>query len=222
MACSYRGGSYKSDTGADGDAETGGIIQCRRSRFCRDGVRYYDPDLGRFLQMDDWLGSSACTLTLNRYVYSCADPVSLLDPSGLAVFYAGISGVGGIGPAGTVAIGLPSDDQGHIGLVITVGGGIGKGLSGSVDIGGSREMVGIGDLRGPGAGGDVSLTPGLGPGMSAYGNPKGKCALFTVGVGVGKGVFAGTTQTWVIDFGDGLGRLGDKIGTFLGEHGIVW
>jgi RHS repeat-associated protein len=66
---------YKSDTGADGDAETGGIIQC--------GVRFYDPDLGRFLQQDTLLGGLGSPATLNRYAYCRDDPVDLTDPLGL-------------------------------------------------------------------------------------------------------------------------------------------
>ena len=46
------------------------------------GVRWYDPTVGRFLQMDPWLGSIYQPLTLNAYGYCVNDPVNAVDPSG--------------------------------------------------------------------------------------------------------------------------------------------
>ncbi len=46
------------------------------------GVRWYDPAVGRFLQLDPWLGSIYQPLTLNGYGYCVNDPVQLVDPSG--------------------------------------------------------------------------------------------------------------------------------------------
>ena len=48
------------------------------------GVRWYDPAVGRFLQMDPWLGSVYQPLTLNGYGYCVNDPMHLVDPSGEA------------------------------------------------------------------------------------------------------------------------------------------
>ncbi|MEX0827348.1 MAG: RHS repeat-associated core domain-containing protein [Haliea sp.] len=47
-------------------------------------ARYYDPDLGRFIQPDWWEVTRAGVGT-NRYAYSFNDPVNLSDPSGHAV-----------------------------------------------------------------------------------------------------------------------------------------
>ena len=47
------------------------------------GVRWYDPLVGRFLQVDPWLGDIYQPLTLNAYGYCLNDPVQLVDPDGL-------------------------------------------------------------------------------------------------------------------------------------------
>ena len=46
-------------------------------------ARYYDPDLGRFLQADALPISSFTTQGINRYAYVNNDPVNLTDPAGL-------------------------------------------------------------------------------------------------------------------------------------------
>ncbi len=46
------------------------------------GVRWYDPAVGRFLQLDPWLGSIYAPRTLNGYGYCVNDPVQCVDPSG--------------------------------------------------------------------------------------------------------------------------------------------
>ena len=66
---------YKSDDGGDLTPNTGGIMQC--------GVRFYDPDLGRFLQQDPVLGNPLAVASLNRYVYCGNDPINGVDPTGL-------------------------------------------------------------------------------------------------------------------------------------------
>ena len=45
-------------------------------------ARYYSPSLGRFSQMDEWMGSSAAPFTLNKYLYANASPQRWTDPSG--------------------------------------------------------------------------------------------------------------------------------------------
>ena len=47
------------------------------------GVRWYDPAVGRFLQVDPWLGSIYLPRTLNGYGYCLNDPIQCVDPSGL-------------------------------------------------------------------------------------------------------------------------------------------
>ena len=67
---------YKSDSSGYGDAVTGGIMQC--------GVRYYDPDIGRFLQAEPRVGLRFTSQSLNRYVYCEGDSPDLVDPRGLS------------------------------------------------------------------------------------------------------------------------------------------
>ncbi|MCW5933154.1 MAG: hypothetical protein KIT45_02500 [Fimbriimonadia bacterium] len=60
------------------EANTGGLQKV--------GVRWYDPQIGRFLQQDPWLGSVYAPLTLNAYGYCVNDPLQFVDPDGLAPF----------------------------------------------------------------------------------------------------------------------------------------
>ena len=45
-------------------------------------ARYYNPGVGRFTQMDTWLGNDSSPITLNKYVYGNADGVNNIDPTG--------------------------------------------------------------------------------------------------------------------------------------------
>jgi RHS repeat-associated protein len=44
--------------------------------------RYYDPNLGRFLSRDTWVGGFSAPQSLNRYAYVRNNPVRYADPSG--------------------------------------------------------------------------------------------------------------------------------------------
>ena len=46
-------------------------------------ARYYQPDTGRFVTRDPWMGDTQQPGTLNGYVYVRNSPVNLVDPSGL-------------------------------------------------------------------------------------------------------------------------------------------
>jgi len=63
------------------------------------GVRWYDPKVGRFLQMDPWLGSIYQPLTLNAYGYCVNDPIRWVDPSGM-------QGIGVSGEVGDTRVSL--------------------------------------------------------------------------------------------------------------------
>ncbi|MDF2179900.1 hypothetical protein P2G88_16730 [Aliiglaciecola sp. CAU 1673] len=45
-------------------------------------ARYYDQGVGRFTQMDEWQGKICLPISLNKYLYTHADPVNSTDPSG--------------------------------------------------------------------------------------------------------------------------------------------
>jgi len=62
-------------TGKELDSETGLYYY---------GARYYDPELGRFVQADVVTGSLQDPLSLNRYAYVKNNPLKFVDPSGNA------------------------------------------------------------------------------------------------------------------------------------------
>jgi RHS repeat-associated protein len=70
--------------------------------------RYYDPTTGRFNRLDPFFGNLNDPLSLHKYLYTHADPVNGIDPSGL--------------------MGL-----GSIGIAMSIGGIMGAGMSGGVN-----------------------------------------------------------------------------------------
>jgi RHS repeat-associated protein len=50
------------------------------------GLRYYDPEIGRFISEDPILGSPQFSQTLNRYAYAMNNPLRLTDPTGSFIF----------------------------------------------------------------------------------------------------------------------------------------
>ncbi|WP_171040821.1 Ig-like domain-containing protein [Marinobacter alexandrii] len=45
-------------------------------------ARYYNQDVGRFTQMDTWMGHSDEPVTLNKYLYANGDSINWTDPTG--------------------------------------------------------------------------------------------------------------------------------------------
>ncbi|MEJ2754521.1 MAG: RHS repeat-associated core domain-containing protein [Gammaproteobacteria bacterium] len=45
-------------------------------------ARYYDQGVGRFTQMDTWMGNNYDPVTLHKYLYANVDPVNYVDPTG--------------------------------------------------------------------------------------------------------------------------------------------
>jgi RHS repeat-associated protein len=62
-------------TGHEFDFETG-LIYAK--------ARFYDPDIGRFLTQDSFLGASDRPPSLHRYFYSFSNPLRFYDPDGFA------------------------------------------------------------------------------------------------------------------------------------------
>jgi RHS repeat-associated protein len=54
-------------------------------------ARYYDQGIGRFTQMDTWQGRAREPITLHKYLYTHADPINNVDPSGNNVSIGSIS-----------------------------------------------------------------------------------------------------------------------------------
>ncbi|MCW5933248.1 MAG: hypothetical protein KIT45_02985 [Fimbriimonadia bacterium] len=68
---------WNGDWGYRSETNTGGLQKV--------GVRWYDPQVGRFLQQDPWLGSVFAPLTLNAYGYCVNSPIEGSDPTGTAL-----------------------------------------------------------------------------------------------------------------------------------------
>ncbi|WP_404828177.1 RHS repeat-associated core domain-containing protein [Fluctibacter corallii] len=45
-------------------------------------ARYYNQGVGRFTQMDTWMGRLTNPITLNKYIYADAEPSNKFDPTG--------------------------------------------------------------------------------------------------------------------------------------------
>lgn len=139
------------------------------------GARYYDPELGRFVQADTIVPSAANPQLLNRYAYCGNNPLKYVDPSGHELITAIIIGVV-IGVA--IGAGTAAATGGDIAMGALTGaigglfGGIGAGLGQSITVAGSATL---GELAGSVAGGAT------GGAMSAA----------VVGGDVGMGAFTG-------------------------------
>ncbi|MCV2885508.1 RHS repeat-associated core domain-containing protein [Aestuariibacter sp. AA17] len=54
-------------------------------------ARYYDQNVGRFTQMDTWMGNTLIPSSLNKFVYAESDPVNNYDPSGNFLVSSGLN-----------------------------------------------------------------------------------------------------------------------------------
>jgi RHS repeat-associated protein len=50
------------------------------------GARLYSPHLGTFTALDTVRGSAQDPISMNRFLYAHANPTTLIDPTGHAVF----------------------------------------------------------------------------------------------------------------------------------------
>jgi RHS repeat-associated protein len=82
-------------------------------------ARYYDQNVGRFTQMDTWMGNNQDPVTLHKYLYANANPVTYVDPTGnfSLVSFEAANTIRGILAETTVQVGFSildsafSDDQ---------------------------------------------------------------------------------------------------------------
>ncbi len=181
----------------------------------RMDARDYDPVLKRFLTPDPLFleHPEKCIESpaeCNLYGYAAGNPVSFVDPSGLAVLYGGMgaSGGGGFNPpvegksanhspgfivegSGGVAIGTQGSGFGVAGFATT-----GKGTESAGAVGGVGYVLGVakGDISDLG-GRDSGTTVNLGPvSLSWTTDKQGSLTSVEVGVG-GHGWGLGVTKT---------------------------
>ena len=86
-------------------------------------ARYYNPSIGRFTQMDSYMGQSNNPITLHKYLYANANPVMYTDPSGYFV--------GGFGGFAMSFAGTSAVRYGAVSIGRTMLGGLTKPLLGS-------------------------------------------------------------------------------------------
>ncbi|WP_037987297.1 RHS repeat-associated core domain-containing protein, partial [Teredinibacter turnerae] len=67
-------------------------------------ARYYDQGVGRFTQMDTWMGRVRDPITLNKYLYAEADPAGKVDPSGKMSIGSQMSAINIQGTLSTIAV----------------------------------------------------------------------------------------------------------------------
>lgn len=67
-------------------------------------ARYYNQQVGRFTQMDTWMGNNHDPITLHKYVYGNADPANYSDPTGMYSMTEMSATTNGIGTLSTVSV----------------------------------------------------------------------------------------------------------------------
>jgi len=69
-------------------------------------ARWYNPEIGRFMSMDEWEGVNEEPASLHKYVFVKDNPVNMTDPSGnFSIMEAGIS-IGIVGILSTMPVNL--------------------------------------------------------------------------------------------------------------------
>lgn len=67
-------------------------------------ARYYDQKVGRFTQMDTWMGNNHDPVTLHKYLYANADPAYYTDPTGNFSLGSVMSGINVMARLATTAV----------------------------------------------------------------------------------------------------------------------
>ncbi|MBU1121609.1 MAG: hypothetical protein KKF54_02790 [Candidatus Omnitrophica bacterium] len=169
------------------------------------GARYYDPEIGRFIQADPTIQHPYDPQDLNRYAYCRNNPINLVDPTGYGwfkKFWKQIVGafVGALVTALTLGAGAP--------LMVACFWG---GLTGGALTGGLEGGV-KGALIGGAIGGALGAVGGWGVGKFGVGFGVGML-LGGAGAAYGMGGSEGIQ-------GFGAGVLGGLAGSFVG-HSIT-
>ena len=149
--------------------------------------RYYDEKVGRFIQMDP-IGLKAGDVNLYRYCGNNSE--QMVDISGLIGETTCVSLTLGAGLVGNGAVCLGTTEDGDWVLTVTLGGGVGAGVSGAVSSLGPSRIGGYGSMSVSGVAGiggtatltddgvDVGLTGALGLAASATWNVNYGIPLF--------------------------------------------
>lgn len=114
-------------------------------------ARWYDPEMGRFLQRDPFPGTAATPSSVNGFNYADADPVLRIDPAGIATGAICVTASFSAGGYGTYQIcPVAVDTAGNVGWTATIGAGLSPSLAVSATGGlqGSNAPR-ISDLAGP-------------------------------------------------------------------------
>jgi RHS repeat-associated protein len=179
------------------------------------GARYYDPELGRFIQPDTMVPDPSDSQQLNRYSYVNNNPLKYTDPTGhiaewviaAAVYILVSAAVGAAVGAATAAATGGDIGKGAVGgalsgafsIIPYVGTVVGAVVTAAIygdDIGRAALYASIGSVIGFAVGGVVNQVPGL---DNWYGD------LIKLGVATGAGALAGgiTAEAMGGEFSEG-------------------
>ena len=151
------------------------------------GARYYDPELGRFIQPDTIVSSPFNPQDLNRYSYCRNNPINYIDPTGHFIWFIAAVIVGMI--MGGVAAAMSGQSVG-MGILM---GGLGGALVACGGMGTAALWGPAWSFVGAAAGGAVSGAANA----AVFGGNIGIGALTgALGAGVGSGVGYGAGQAF--------------------------
>ncbi len=173
------------------------------------GARYYDPQMGRFIQPDTAVSGAGDPQNLNRYTYCGNSPLNHVDPTGhffIAIIIA-IIAVAAFGAAtGAIVAAATGGDIGKGALTgaisavgIYCGGIVGGAIAGIINAEITGGNIGYGALLGAISGaiafgiGQINTSFGLAPDSAAayYANGSANAAGGAAGGAIGAGLYGG-------------------------------